>query len=241
MSTFVLLHGGAAGSWIWNPVRDLLRARGHSVTSVTFTGFAERRHLSGKDVNQGVHVTDVVNTLIFEDIEDAVLVGHSYSGSVLPGIVAAASERIHRVVFLDALVCHEGESVAEAMGFLSREQCAQTVAALESGAVPIESGVAEQQREQAKQEPLLMSAERQAWVLGHLSDMPTRATVSPVAIGAESLKRPVDYIACTQTIMVPQHERARVLGWSMHMLDGDHAVLVGRPEATADLLEQLAQ
>ncbi|GLU37350.1 esterase [Pseudomonas sp. NBRC 100443] len=221
-------------------MRDLLRQRGHSVTNVTFTGFAERRHLNSKDVNQDVHVADVVNTLFFEDIEDAVLVGHSYSGSVIPGVLKAAPQRIRKAVFFDALVCRTGESVSEAMGFMTREQCEATVAALQRGEASIYSGVAEMQREMAKTEPFLMSAERQQWMLDHLSEMPTRANVSPVAVGAEAVSLPVEYIACTQTIMVSQHARARQLDWPIHVMEGDHAVMVGEPEATVELLERLA-
>ncbi|MHC8380526.1 alpha/beta fold hydrolase [Pseudomonas sp. LB3P14] len=240
MSTFVLLHGGAAGAWFWNPVRDLLRNRGHEVVSITFTGFAERRHLNTKDVNQDTHVADVVNALFYEDVKDAVLVGHSYSGSVIPGVLQAAPDRIRKAVFFDALVCNTGESVSEAMGFMTREQCQAIVSALLRGEASIYSGVAEMQREMAKAEPFLMSAERQAWMLDHLSEMPTRANVSPVTVGAETVTLPVEYIACTHTIMVSQHERARALGWPVHVMEGDHAVMVGQPEAAAELLESLA-
>ena len=45
MATYVLLHGGAAGAWIWKYCVQALRRDGHDVHTVTFTGFAERRHL----------------------------------------------------------------------------------------------------------------------------------------------------------------------------------------------------
>jgi len=238
MTTYVLLHGGAAGSWIWRDCAQLLRRDGHTVHAVTFTGFAERRHLISRDCTVDLHVVDVLNTLEFEDVSDCVLVAHSYSGSVAPGVAVAAAQRVRRLVYLDALVVRTGESVAEAMGYMKPEQARAVAAAVSAGAMPIYSPVAEQQREEAKKKPFIMSAERQEWLLSHLSNMPTACAVNPVRVGAEAIEQPVDYIAVSDTIMKPMHQRARELKWSLHEVDGDHAILVGDPSATVRLLER---
>ena len=86
----------------------------------------------------------------------------------------------------------------------------------------------------------MMSREREAWLLGHLSDMPLRGIVSPVVVGAETVSKPVDYVAAEHTIMGPMHERARALGWTMRTHPGDHAFLVGDPEGTAKLILDVA-
>jgi len=239
MTTYVLLHGGAAGAWIWKYTEELLRARGHNVLTVTFTGFAERRHLCGIDSTIETHVADVVNALEFHEITDAVLVAHSYSGTVAPGVVAAAGHRLRRVVYLDSVVLHKGERVAEAMGYMSSEQAAQVQAGVRAGLVPINSPVADMQRAEAAETPMLMSPERQEWLLKLLSNMPTIAGVTPVEVGAESIKLPVDYIAVSVSVMKPiMHDRASKLGWTVHNIEGDHAILVGDPETTVKLLEQ---
>lgn len=241
MTTYVLLHGGAAGSWIWKFTERLLRAKGHDVLTVTFTGFAERRHLVGVDSTIEMHAVDVVNALEFHDAADCVVVAHSYSGAVVPGVVAAAANRIRRVIYLDAIVLQQGECIAAAMGYMPAEQARAVLAGVRNGTVPIYSPVAEQQRAEAKAHPFKMSAERQAWMLEHLSHMPTVAGLSPVAVGAESIKLPVDYIAVSNTVMKPvMHERARKLGWRIHEVEGDHAILVGEPETTVRLIEQCA-
>lgn len=240
MATFALLHGGAAGSWIWKYCAQTLREHGHDVHTVTFTGFAERRHLISRDCTVETHVVDVLNALEFEDVSDCVLVAHSYAGSVLPGVVAATPQRIRRIVYLDALIVRTGESVSEAMGYMSSEQSRAVAAGVSAGAVPIYSPVADQQREEAKKKPYLMSAARQEWLLGHLSNMPTACAVNPVRVGAETIKKPVDYIAVSDTIMKPMHQRARELGWSIHDVNGDHAILVGDPDTTVRLLEKFA-
>jgi hypothetical protein len=143
-------------------------------------------------------------------------------------------------VYLDALIVRAGESVSEAMGYMNAEQSRAVAAGVSAGAVPIYSPVAEQQREEAKKKPFLMSAERQEWLLGHLSNMPTACAVNPVRIGAESIKKPVDYIAVSDTVMKPMHRRARELGWNIHELTGDHAIIVGDPGTTVGLLEKFA-
>jgi pimeloyl-ACP methyl ester carboxylesterase len=240
MPTFVLLHGGAAGAWIWKPVATQLRRRGHEVHAVTFTGFGERRHLISRDSTVETHVVDVLNVLEFEDITDCVLVAHSYAGTVAPGVIVAAPQRIGRVVYLDALVVRQGESVAEAMGYMSTEQARGVAAGVRAGVVPIYSPVAEMQRAEAKEKPFLMSPDRQEWLLSHLSNMPTIAAASPVAVGAEAIRMPVDYIAVTDTVMKPMHERARKLGWNVREVRGDHVILVGDPDTTATLLERPA-
>ncbi len=241
MTTFVLLHGGAAGAWIWKFTEEALRARGHNVLTVTFTGFAERRHLCSTTTNVEMHVADVVNSLEFHDITDCVLVAHSYSGTVAPGVVAAAGDRIRNVVYVDAVIAHGGEAVAEALGFMPREHALGALAGLRTGVVPIYSPVADQQRAEAAEKPYRMSAERQEWMLKHLSTMPTAAAVTPVQVGAESIKHRVDYIAVSDTVMKPKmHDRARALGWNVHDVDGDHAIMVGDVETTVKLLEQFA-
>lgn len=236
MTTFVLTHGGGMGGWVWKFVRPLLQAAGHEVFTPTFTGFGERIHLLSRDVDNATHITDIVNVLECEDISDCIMVGHSYAGTVLPGVNAVAAGRVRRYVYLDALIPRQGESIAEALGFMPREQAQGMVAMLRNGQGPIGSGVHHQQREMAQKEPHMMSREREKWLLEHLSDMPLLCTVNPIAVGAETIKAPVDYVAATHTIMKPMHERARALGWRVQQIQGDHAFIVGEPEATARLL-----
>jgi pimeloyl-ACP methyl ester carboxylesterase len=228
------------GGWIWKYVKPALLAAGHNVYTPTYTGFGEREHLLSKDVNCDTNVTDIVNVLDKEDITDCILVGHSYSGTILPGVVAQAGDRVRRVVLLDSLIVHKGETIIEAMGIMPAEQAAAIAEQLQSGAIPAGSGVHTQQREMAKDHPMDMSPERQQWLLDHLSDQPLGCTVTPVSVGAESLKKPVDYIAASDTIMKSLHPRAKQLGWTVHELKGDHAFLVGQADWTAEFLLGLA-
>ena len=155
MATFALFMAALPVHGSGSTAREALRRNGHEVHTVTFTGFAERRHLISRDCTVETHVVDVLNTLEFEDVSDCVLVAHSYAGSVAPGVVAAAPHRIRHVVYLDALVVRSGESVSEAMGYMSAEQSRAVAAGVSAGAIPIYSPVADQQREEAKKKPFL--------------------------------------------------------------------------------------
>lgn len=240
MATFVLMHGGGMGGWTWKFVRELLEAKGHRVLTPTFTGFGERAHLIGRDVGNATHVTDIVNVLHYEDLSDVILVAHSYAGTVAPGVVAQAGERIARVIYLDAIVPHAGERIASLLGFASEDDMAGLDALLDSGQGPIGSGVHEQQRAMAKEQPHLMDRDREQWLLDHLSDQPMRATCCAIAVGAESIAKPVDYVAAKHTIMTAMHDRARALGWPVHDHPGDHAFVVGDPEGVTELILKIA-
>jgi pimeloyl-ACP methyl ester carboxylesterase len=109
--TYVLVHGAWGGGWDWRGVDDALRAAGHHVQRVTLTGLGERVHLATPEVNLTTHVTDVVNTLAFEQLRDVILVGHSYGGMVITGAADRASDRVRRLVYVDALLPEDGESV----------------------------------------------------------------------------------------------------------------------------------
>lgn len=232
MTTIVFLHGGGMGGWVWDNVAAPLRTEGHKVLTPTFTGFGERSHLIGRDVTHDVHVTDIVNILKFEDVTNAVLVAFSYGGSVAPGVVAQAGDRIRRVIYLDGIVPEAGRSVGEAMGYMSAEEAAGLDGLLASGEGPIGTGVDQMQRQAATEKPYKMTAERQEWLLARMSDMPMRAMVSRVTTGAAEINSPVDYLAVPNDVMEPQHARARALGWNVDLLDGDldHAFIVGAPE-----------
>jgi len=233
MTTIVLLHGGGMGGWVWRDIADPLRAEGHRVYTPTFTGFGERSHLIGRDVTHDTHVTDIVNLLEYEDLSDVVLVAFSYGGSVAPGVVARAGDRIRRIIYLDGVVPMTGKSVGEAMGFMPGPDAAQLDGLLQAGDGPVGAGVAEMLKAGVAQKPFRMPIEKQEWMLGKTSDMPMRSMVSPVMAGGEAIDKPVDYLGIKGDVMDPiQHERARALGWKVEIAnsDFDHAFIVGAPE-----------
>jgi len=112
--TYVLVHGAWGGGWAFRRVDSLLTAAGHRVYRPTLTGLGERVHLGTPEVGLGTHVTDIVNVLVFENLRDVVLVGHSYGGMVITGVADRVPERIRHLVFIDALLPNDGESLVTA-------------------------------------------------------------------------------------------------------------------------------
>jgi pimeloyl-ACP methyl ester carboxylesterase len=110
MATFVLVPGACHGGWYYAPIIDRLRDEGHRVHSMTPTGVAERVHLAATGVNLDTHIEDLLSLMAAEQIEDAVLVGHSYGGMVITGAADRAPERVDALVYLDAFVPHDGDS-----------------------------------------------------------------------------------------------------------------------------------
>ncbi|HEY6496247.1 MAG TPA: alpha/beta fold hydrolase, partial [Trebonia sp.] len=68
MTTFVLVHGAWGGSYGFKHVRGPLRDAGHEVFTPSLTGIGERSHLASPQVDLTTHVTDVVNTILYEDL-----------------------------------------------------------------------------------------------------------------------------------------------------------------------------
>jgi pimeloyl-ACP methyl ester carboxylesterase len=110
-ATFVLVHGAWHGGWCYARVAELLRARGYRVFTPTMTGLGERAHLTSPAITLSTHVTDIVNVLKYEDLHDVVLCGHSYGGLVISGVVEAVPERVAALVYLDAFVPEDGQSL----------------------------------------------------------------------------------------------------------------------------------
>ena len=116
MSTYVLVHGAWGGSYGWRNVRPILQAVGHSVFTPSLTGLGERAHLASPAVNLSTHIQDVCNCLFYEDLNDVILVGHSYGGMVVAGVADRMPERIKHLVFLDAFLPQDGQSLVDLGG-----------------------------------------------------------------------------------------------------------------------------
>jgi pimeloyl-ACP methyl ester carboxylesterase len=116
MATFVLVHGAWRGSFGFRNVRRALQRAGHDATAPSLTGLGERVHLASPQVTLDTHVHDVVNHVLYEDLRDIVLVGYSYGGAVVTGSLDHVHDRVRELVYLDAFVPGDGQSVADLLG-----------------------------------------------------------------------------------------------------------------------------
>jgi pimeloyl-ACP methyl ester carboxylesterase len=116
MAIFVLVHGAWSGAHGFRKVRGPLRRAGHEVFTPSLTGIGERAHLTSPQVCLTTHITDVVNTVLYEDLRGIVLLGFSYGGFVVTGAVGHIADRIDHLVYLDAFVPDDGDSAQSLAG-----------------------------------------------------------------------------------------------------------------------------
>lgn len=112
----VIVHGAWGGGWAFRQVDELLTERGYRVFRPQLTGQGERVHLASTAIGLDTHITDVVNMIRYEDLHDIILVGHSYGGMVVTGVADRVPDRIKRLVYLDAFVPRNGESMRSLLG-----------------------------------------------------------------------------------------------------------------------------
>lgn len=233
MTDFVLVHGAWHGGWCWRRVADILRARGHWVTTPTMTGLGERAHLLSPDITIQTFCDDLVNHLRWEEASDVVLVGHSFAGIPLSYAAEKERGRIARLVYLDAAVIEGGETSLDASApdvAALRRQMAQD----SSGGLTLPTPPAEVMGVRDKADA--------AWIEAMMTPHPFRTMDTPLDIdGAPGAGLPATYIACTDPYYSPleyARERARALGWTMAEIAAGHDCMVTAPEALADLLER---
>jgi pimeloyl-ACP methyl ester carboxylesterase len=127
----VLVHGAWCGGWVWRDVVTELTRMGRTAIAPTLTGLAERAHMLNDDVGLSTHVDDIVGQIEFEDLSEVDLVGWSYGGMVITGVVARIPNRIRSLCYLDAFVPANGQCLADlsvgATGPMAREHEAHRV------------------------------------------------------------------------------------------------------------------
>jgi pimeloyl-ACP methyl ester carboxylesterase len=109
--TFVLVHGAWHGGWCWRRVADRLTARDHYVVAPTLSGVGERSHLAPGSIDLNTQIDDVVGEIKWKDLGGIVLVGHSYGGMVITGVAEQLRNRISAIVYLDAFLPADGQSL----------------------------------------------------------------------------------------------------------------------------------
>jgi pimeloyl-ACP methyl ester carboxylesterase len=224
-ATIVIVHGAWGGSWAFRRVDALLTERGHTVSRVALTGLGERVHLVGPGVGLGTHVEDVVNHIRFEELTDVVLVGHSYGGMVISGVADRLPDRVRRVVYLDAFLPEDGESVMTLP--FGRERREASFRSMEKEGVLV---------------PPWLSPGKVPGDVPH----PAKTFREPLSLKNPAARRiPGTYIltvtrAGAEDDFSPYAARARARGYTVEELVSDHNPQWSAPEALAERLHRAA-
>jgi pimeloyl-ACP methyl ester carboxylesterase len=241
---FVLVHPAWHGGWCWKKVAPLLRTRGHDVFTPTLTGLGERSHLARPETGLEAHVSDVVSVLRHEDLREVILVGHSSSGAVITGVADRVPDHIAHVVYLDAFVPADGQSVLDLIAS-ERRQIMEELAKTEGGgwllprfAPPPWETIVRDMWGVTDDGDIRWLVERLGPTpFGHFKDPVQR--VNP---GAEKLPR--TYVRCRRypSARFDQHAEMarRTASWQYRELATSHHPAITAPDTLADLLLELA-
>ena len=228
MATYLLCHGAWSGGWSWNKIRVLLRAAGHEVVTPTYTGLGERAHLAHPMVDLETHIQDVLSVAQYESLSDFILVGHSYGGMVVTGVADRLPERVRHLVYLDAFVPGDGQSLASLAG----EGHSST--RVEGWLIP------------PNPPPPDTSPEDAAWITPLRRHQPARCFSQPLRLTRGTLPpMPRTYIHCTRKtgndVFRQFADRFRNdPTWRFHAMDASHSPNITAPEELAALLLALA-
>lgn len=234
MATFVLVHGAWHGSWCWKRVRKSLQARGHDVFTPTLTGVGERSHHLSPQVNLNTHIDDVVNLIQWEDLSDVVLCGHSYGGCVISGAADRVADRIRALVYLDAFVLQDGQSLHDTL------PPAQQAMQLE---------LAQQHGEGWKTPPIPaavfnVNASDREWVDRQCTMQPLATFQQPIKLSgrADSVKNTTFILASgwNDSPFPVFYEQAKARGWRTLSIDCGHDVMLDRPDELTNILVDVA-
>jgi pimeloyl-ACP methyl ester carboxylesterase len=230
MSTFVLIHGAWHGSWCWKRVRKALQDQGHQVFTPTLTGLAERSHLLSPAVNLDTHIDDVVNLIRWEELSDVVLCGHSYAGAVVSGVADRIPDRIRSLVYLDAFLPEDGQSLLDLLPEGQRQQQLDGVNSAGDGwKVPPIPG-----------EFFHVNAQDLAWMNAQCTWQPLATFQQKIRLtGSGHTIRNVAYILATgydHSPFPPFFEKAKARGWKTLSVPCGHDVMLDMPAELTQIL-----
>ena len=230
--TFVLVHGAWHGGWCWRRVADRLEKRGHKAFAPTLTGLGERSHLVHGAIGLATHVTDVVNLIQWERLTDVVLVGHSYGGFVISGVVERMPQAIAAIVFLDAFVPANGEALVEITAPTTREAI---LAASRQGdtTVPPRPAAFFQVNE----------ADR-AWVDALCTPQPLATLTEKIALTGARERVPRKAYVRAASYPNPAFDAAHArlasdTAWRTYQVPCGHDVMVDMPERLVEIMEEV--
>lgn len=233
MTTFVVAHGAWSSAFAWKRMFALMRARGHELVVPSLTGLGERFHLTSPSIDLEMHIRDIGNVLFHEDLTDVVLVGHSYGGMVATGVADRMPERLRKLVYLDAFVPRDGESLFDRLSPAAREHMLH-------GALTEGDGW--------RVPPTPLPADTPAadveWIMPRRHPQPIETVRQRLHLQRGETSVPRHYIYCRTPMMGDVFgqfaERARSEpGWGYDEIDASHNPHITVPEALAGLLHRI--
>lgn len=220
----VLVHGASGGGWQFKQVGAILETKGWTVYRPTLSGLGERHHTATADIGLTTHIDDIVNFILFEDLHDVVLLGHSYAGIVVTGVADRIPDRIKRLVYLDAFLPLDGESLMTTPR-PDRDDVSRFV---KDGFI-----IRPNMKDDAPP-PRLVPQPYKTFTETITLKNPAAAKIPGACILTVAKdKRPED------DTFYDSYLRAKELGWPVRIMEASHFPMLLLPEATAALLLEI--
>jgi len=239
MSTIVLVHGAWQSAGTWDLLAPVLEKHGHKVLTPVLSGLGtDQRRLSPK-ITLSQHVENVSGELSTIQ-EKAVLVGHSYAGMIISGVVETMPAHVQTLVFLDAFIPDDGQSVLDLIP-------AETGAYFRQIAQDHGDGWRLPGGEAQLDLWGLERGEARDFVRSRLCDFSLRCFEEPLRLPTNRKSTlPAIYVTCVaerypaRKFFEPFARKARTSGWQVVELETGHDCHVERPEEVASILLSVA-
>lgn len=229
---FLIAHGAWSAGWVWKKMHPLLRAAGHPLITPTYTGLGEREHLANPSVDLNLHIQDMLGVIKCEQLRDFILVGHSYGGMVATGVADLVPERIRKLVYLDAFVPTDGQSLIDLISPAAAERMRAGARANDGWRVP------------PNPIPPDTAAADAEWIRSLRMPQPIKTFETALRLRNGETKIPRAYIYCKRAAPEDAFRqfatRAQRQGWNYHEIDASHSPHVTAPESLAALLHSMA-
>lgn len=234
----VLVHGMSHGAWCWELLEPRLRRAGHRVLAVDLPGHGRRAHERARASVTG-YAQAVADAMMLAGVHDAIVVGHSMSGIVIPKVAELVPARVAHLVFLAAIVLPDGGSMLAVQFPLPVRELFTGHARAGGGGVQY-SAMLEWSRWMNDLPP---GDDRVVQSLVRLTPQPLRPWAERVDLGRfRAMRVPRTYIRCLQDRAVPPAKAAEYaarLGVTPIDLDTAHNPMLSNPDALAKILEAL--
>ncbi len=212
-------------------MHPLMAAAGHRLVTPTYTGLGERAHLANSSIDLETHIQDILNVIKYEDLRDIVLIGHSYGGMVATGVADRARDRISQLIYLDAFVPDDGQSLLD-LNEPARALMRELAKSGDGWRVP------------PNPTPPDTPPADQEWLTARRVDMPIKCFEMKLRLHGGKLTLPRSYIYATRITAAdtfgPFARRAKSeSGWRYYQIDASHSPNVTAPEALTALLQKI--
>jgi pimeloyl-ACP methyl ester carboxylesterase len=209
-------------------MHPLMAAAGHRLITPTQTGLGEREHLATPAVDLETHIQDLLGVIKHEELNDFVLIGHSYGGMVATGVADRVPDRISQLIYLDAFVPRDGQSLLDLQGPDAARGMRERVKAGDGWRV------------EPNPPPPDTPPDDLKWIQAHRMAQPLKCFDTPVRLKNGDTKLPRAYIYCLRRPAADPFrafaERAKQEHWDYREIDASHSPHVTAPEALAALL-----